>query len=68
MEIGYSLLLSSYVPATEMEYSDTEDFMIVCPNCKEPVFKKEMLVRNGEDISDLLIPEQEEEPLTDFDL
>lgn len=41
MKTGYSLLLGDYVPATEANHCDTADFQIVCPCCKDPVFKVE---------------------------
>jgi hypothetical protein len=39
MNTGYSILLREYIHATGIEYRDCEFFQIVCPACKEPVFK-----------------------------
>ncbi|MBU0474792.1 MAG: hypothetical protein KKF62_11580 [Bacteroidetes bacterium] len=39
MKIGYSLLLSEYINANSINYSDCINFQIVCPSCKEPIFK-----------------------------
>ena len=39
MNLGYSLLLGEYVKAEEIEYHDCEHWQIVCPACKEPLFK-----------------------------
>lgn len=39
MKIGYSLLLSEYLNAASIEYQDCKNFQIICPSCKEPVFK-----------------------------
>ncbi len=39
MKLGYSLLLGEHISAQSIEYSDCKTFQIVCPNCKEPVFK-----------------------------
>lgn len=39
MKIGYSLLLGEYIEAYAVEYDDCKNFQIVCPSCKEPVFK-----------------------------
>jgi hypothetical protein len=39
MKHGFSLLLQEYVDPKEVEYEDTRIFQIVCPSCKEPVFK-----------------------------
>lgn len=41
MKLGYSLLLGEYVAAEKIDYSDCKNFQIVCPNCKEPIFKVE---------------------------
>jgi hypothetical protein len=41
MKIGYSLLISEYINAEKVDYSDCKNFQIVCPSCKEPVFKVE---------------------------
>lgn len=39
MKYGYSLFLQEYVYPVNVEYEDTRIFQIVCPCCKEPVFK-----------------------------
>lgn len=39
MKIGYSLLLSEYINSELIEYDDCKNFQIICPSCKEPVFK-----------------------------
>ncbi|BAP04572.1 TPA: hypothetical protein I7108_003978 [Vibrio cholerae O1] len=39
MKIGYSILLGEYVSSTNLSYDDCRDFQIVCPECREPVFK-----------------------------
>ena len=39
MRYGYSNLLGETVPAELLEYHDCEQFQVVCPNCREPVFK-----------------------------
>ncbi|SMO92522.1 hypothetical protein [Gracilimonas mengyeensis] len=39
MEIGYSILLRETLNAEGIEYKDCEYFQVVCPICKEPVFK-----------------------------
>ncbi len=39
MKTGYSILLGEYIAAAGLEYRDCEFFQIVCPACKEPVFK-----------------------------
>lgn len=41
MKIGYSLLLSEYVNAEKVDYVDCKNFQIVCPSCREPIFKVE---------------------------
>lgn len=41
MKLGYSLLLAEYVAAEKVDYLDCKNFQIVCPNCKEPIFKVE---------------------------
>lgn len=41
MRLGYSLLLGEYVNAENIDYVDCKNFQIVCPICKEPVFKVE---------------------------
>ncbi len=39
MKTGYSLLLGEYIDAEKVNYLDCKLFQIVCPNCKEPIFK-----------------------------
>ena len=39
MKLGYSNLLGEYAAASELEYRDCEKFQIVCPQCREPLFK-----------------------------
>lgn len=45
MKTGYSILLGEYIEAAHIDYADCKGFQIVCPNCKEPIFKVE---REGE--------------------
>lgn len=40
MEYGWSVVLNDYVHATELDYNDCEKFVILCPACKEAVFKR----------------------------
>jgi hypothetical protein len=39
MKYGYSLFLQEHVNPKDVDYEDTRLFQIVCPECKEPVFK-----------------------------
>lgn len=39
MRHGYSMLLADAVAADELGYGDCEEFLVVCPVCKEGVFK-----------------------------
>jgi len=39
MKYGYSLFLQEYIYPKDVEYEDTRLFQIICPECKEPVFK-----------------------------
>lgn len=39
MKLGYSILLSELLQAEAVEYGDCTSFQVVCPECKEPVFK-----------------------------
>lgn len=39
MKDAYSNLLSSFHKAAELEYDDTTNLQMVCPCCREPVFK-----------------------------
>lgn len=41
MKIGYSLILGEHVDASRLSHRDCEPYQIVCPACKEPVFKVE---------------------------
>lgn len=44
MKIGYSNILGDHVAAELLDYKDCELFQIVCPCCREPLFKA---VRNN---------------------
>lgn len=39
MKHGFSLVLTQYLEAAEVDYDDCRSFQIVCPNCYEAVFK-----------------------------
>lgn len=39
MRTGYSILLGETIEAQAVQYRDCERFQIVCPHCREPVFK-----------------------------
>lgn len=39
MKTAFSLLLQEYVNPFELDYEDCRTFQIVCPVCKEPIFK-----------------------------
>ncbi len=39
MQLAYSLLLSEYIAASELDYEDYRRFLVVCPACYEPLFK-----------------------------
>mgnify|MGYP000085431440 CR=1 FL=1 len=41
MKIGYSILLGEYIDAQAINYTDCKSFQIVCPICREPIFKVE---------------------------
>lgn len=41
MKIGYSNLLGEYVKSSAVVHKDCERFQIVCPVCREPIFKVE---------------------------
>lgn len=41
MKIGYSNLLGEHVPAEHLHHKDCEPFQVVCPACREPIFKAE---------------------------
>lgn len=36
---GYSVLLGEYIDADNLSYEDCKPFQMICPCCKEPVFK-----------------------------
>lgn len=40
MKVGYSLTQSEVVAAVELDYGDCAAFQVVCPCCRQPVFKK----------------------------
>jgi len=39
MKLGYSILLGEYSDADDLDYTACKDFQIVCPSCREPIFK-----------------------------
>ncbi|MCP4138335.1 MAG: hypothetical protein GY754_45660 [bacterium] len=39
MKLGFSLFLRKYIKPGNVEYGDCKTFQIICPECKEPVFK-----------------------------
>jgi hypothetical protein len=39
MKLGYSMLLSELLQSEAIGYEDCKDFQIVCPSCREPIFK-----------------------------
>lgn len=39
MDKGYSNLLTEILPAVDIDYEDTADLQIVCPACREPIYK-----------------------------
>lgn len=39
MKFGYSLFLNEYIYPHNIDYEDCRTFQIVCPECKEPVYK-----------------------------
>ncbi len=41
MKLGYSMLLGEYIDAQTINYTDCKSFQIVCPICREPIFKVE---------------------------
>ena len=41
MKTGYSMLLGEYIDSEAISYTDCKSFQIVCPICREPVFKVE---------------------------
>lgn len=55
MKTGYSNLLGEYVASTGLSYGDCEAFQIVCPACREPVFKVTRPTdQHGSDLVDYL--------------
>jgi hypothetical protein len=48
MNSGYSLLLGEHIDACDLNYRDCEPFQIVCPACKEPLFKAKRTSDGGE--------------------
>jgi len=46
MKLGFSYLLQELINADTIDYQDCKNFQILCPNCKEPVFK---VVRHNKD-------------------
>lgn len=40
MKLGYSILLGEYFEAEAICYTHCKDLQIVCPNCREPIFKR----------------------------
>lgn len=47
MKNGYSMLLGEHVEAREVDHSDTIGFQIVCPCCKDALFKVSREARSG---------------------
>jgi hypothetical protein len=41
MKTGYSMLLGEYIDAEAISYTDCKSFQIICPICREPIFKVE---------------------------
>ena len=39
MKIGYSILLGEILEANTIDYDDCRNLQVVCPECREPVFK-----------------------------
>lgn len=39
MKLGYSILLGETLEASVLQYRDCERFQVICPVCKEPIFK-----------------------------
>jgi hypothetical protein len=50
MKYGYSILLGEHIEATSIDYDDCKSFQIVCPCCKEPIFK----VRREQDKKEMI--------------
>lgn len=47
MKVGYSNILRSLVPSHELTCQEVGDLIIVCPECREPVFKVERSSSTG---------------------
>jgi len=47
MKTGYSMILGEYIDASLLSHRDCEPFQIVCPVCREPVFKVERMAGEG---------------------
>lgn len=39
MKLGYSILLGEIIAAEHLDYDDCRALLIVCPECREPIFK-----------------------------
>ncbi|MGD9687841.1 MAG: hypothetical protein AB7U43_12815 [Desulfobacter sp.] len=39
MKTGYSMILGEYIDAAILSHRDCEPYQIVCPSCREPLFK-----------------------------
>lgn len=39
MKYGYSILLGEHIQSEQIDYEDCKAFQIVCPCCREPIFK-----------------------------
>lgn len=50
MKVGYSIILGEYIGAESLSYRDCEPFQVVCPNCREPLFK--VVRKNGKGVMD----------------
>lgn len=50
MKFGYSILLGEIIESDKLNYQDCKNFQIICPNCKEPIFK---VKRNSDAINTL---------------
>lgn len=50
MNIGYSNILGEHIQAAVLHHKDCEPFQVVCPCCREPVFKVERADGTGQTI------------------
>ena len=50
MNKSLSLIFGEIINASDIEYKDCKDFQLVCPNCKEPVFKSERMVESRDEL------------------